>query len=362
MSKRMLVICAYPEGVAPGQRLKYEQYFPFFREAGFEISVSPFMTLRFWNIVYRRGRYLEKTFWTLFGHLRRFADLFRLPFYDCVYICLWATPFEPAVFERLIRLINPRIIYDLDDMIFLKPKSKANGFISFLKAGEKIFYLMRAARHVIVCTPKLAQIARSQNANVTDISSTIDMSKYIRKPTDLSKGPVTIGWSGSHSTSKYLLLLSDVLREVRREREFRLLVIGDPELRIEGLEIVSTPWVEATEVADLHRIDIGLYPLPHEDWVYGKSGLKALQYQALGIPVVATAIGTNYRVIEDGVTGILADDPAEWKRALIRLIDEPQTRRTMGDAARSRVERLYSLEANKDAYLRILHEVAGAKR
>lgn len=361
MSKRVLVICPHPEGVAPGQRLKYEQYFSCFRDEGFEVEVSPFMTSRFWDIAYRRGHYLEKILWTLFGYLRRVADLFRLPFYDCVYICLWVTPFEPALFERLFRAANSRIIYDLDDMIFLKPKSKANGFISLLKADGKIFYLLKAARHVIVCTPKLAEIAGNQNANVTDISSTINMSKYLRKPLAPSLGPVTIGWSGSHSTSKYLVLLADVLRDVRREREFRLLVIGDPELRIEGLTVTGLPWVEPTEVADLHRIDIGLYPLPREEWVFGKSGLKALQYQALGIPVVATAIGTNYRVIEDGVTGFLVNSPDEWKKALIRLIDDPAKRRTMGDAARARVDRLYSIEANKESYLRILRDVTSGK-
>ena len=80
MKKRILVVCPYPENSAPGQRLKYEQYFDDWRANGFEVVVSPFMTPRFQSIVYQRGRFLEKAFWVLVGYLIRVRDLVRLPF------------------------------------------------------------------------------------------------------------------------------------------------------------------------------------------------------------------------------------------------------------------------------------------
>ena len=57
---RILVICPHPEDVAPGQRLKYEQYFSYLRDNNIEIEVSSFMSKRFQDIVYKKGYYIEK--------------------------------------------------------------------------------------------------------------------------------------------------------------------------------------------------------------------------------------------------------------------------------------------------------------
>ena len=93
--KRILVLSPSPEDVNPGQRLKYEQYYDYLRENGYEIVPSAFQTRRFWDIIYKPGRFPEKIFWTLFGYFKRLVDLFRIPFYDGVYIFLWVTPFGP---------------------------------------------------------------------------------------------------------------------------------------------------------------------------------------------------------------------------------------------------------------------------
>lgn len=357
--KRILVICPHPEGVAPGQRLKYEQYFSYFREHGYEVVVSPFMTRPFWNIVYRDGHLLEKVGWTLWGYLVRVFDLFRLPFYDGVYIFLWVVPFGPPVFEWAYSLANPNFVYDIDDMVFLKPRSRANAFVSVFKSRSRVTTLMKRARHVITCTPVLDEFARRYNPNTTDISSTIDTTAYVPAGRYANDGPLTLGWSGSHSTVKYLGLIKDVLLELNRAAPFKLLVIGGPGFTIEGLDVESIPWSAATEVTDLRRIDIGLYPLPDEEWVLGKSGLKALQYMALGIPTVATAVGANFRVIEDGVSGFLVKTEAEWKERLSLLIGDPELRRRVGDEARGRVVRDYSIRSNRDTYLSVLDTAFG---
>src|SRR5438128_2448625 len=73
--KRMLVLCPHPVGYAPGQRLKYEQYFDIFKENGYELTVSPFMTESFQKIVYKNGNFLRKAWWTIFGYTKRLLDL-----------------------------------------------------------------------------------------------------------------------------------------------------------------------------------------------------------------------------------------------------------------------------------------------
>lgn len=358
--KKVLVLCPYPENAAPTQRLKYEQYFPAFRGHGYSITVSPFMSRRLWAIVYKKGRLWEKTFWVVVGYLRRILDLFRIPLYDGVYVSLQVTPFGGAFFERLVRLLAKGMIYDIDDLVFLGKTSKANRVTAFLKRPEKYFYLMAASDHVITCTPYLDSVVRKYNPRTTDISSTIRTDDYVPVNPYSNEKPLVLGWSGSHSTAPYLHLLDSVLKKLAGRHRFTLKVIGDPGFRIDGVNVKARAWREETEVQDLQEIDIGLYPLPDEEWVLGKSGLKALQYMSLGIPTVAAAVGANFRVIEDGASGFLVKSEEEWLDRIERLILDPGLRRRLGTAARSRVEAMYSIRANTPVYLEIFREVYGA--
>ncbi len=355
--KKILIICPYPENVAPGQRLKYEQYFASWRKNNYTLVLSPFMSMRFWNIVYSKGRIIEKILWTTWGYIKRIYDLLRLPFFDGVYIHLWVTPFGLPIFEWLIKIFNKKIIYDIDDMIFLGHKSAANHFISVIKGKTKVITLMKKASHVIVCTPKLYEFVNKYNNKLTDISSTINTDVYIAKNSYSNGQILTLGWSGSHSTSKYFLLLKNVLRKLKEQVNFKVLVIGDSELKIDGIDIEAIQWKQKTEVEDLSRIDIGLYPLPDEEWVYGKSGLKALQYMGLGIPTIATAIGANYRIIEHNISGLLVKTEEEWKEAILFLIQNPDIREKFGGKGRDIVEKNYSVKANEKTYLDILNDV-----
>ena len=166
-----------------------------------------------------------------------------------------------------------------------------------------------------------------------------------------------IGWSGSHSTSKYLHLLDNVFRDLAKEYSFKLLVMGDAGFSLDGVEVEALPWKEEYEVAVISRFDIGVYPLPNEEWVLGKSGLKALQYMALGIPTVATDIGTIHRIIRDGENGFLISNEEQWKQTISSLIMDQCLREKTGRKAVVTVEKFYSVSANKDRYLSILNSL-----
>ncbi len=356
--KKILVICPYPVGVAPSQRLKFEQYYPYFQEAGFEVVVSPFISKALWNIIYRKGFFLKKVFYTTIGYIKRIRDLFRIGKYDIIYIHLWVTPFGPAIFERLFRLFAKRIIYDIDDLVYLRDvKSKAHPLVNLIKGRRKPIYLMRSADHVITCTPHLDEFVRKYNSNTIDISSTVDTNRYLPVNEYSNKKKLTIGWTGSTSTSKYFYLLANVLKALKEQHVFRILVIGDKNIQIDGLEITAVDWEEEKEVCYLQQIDIGLYPLPFEQWVFGKSGLKAIQYMALGIPTVATAIGANFRVIQNGISGFLVTDETEWKQTLKELLEDSELRRRIGTEGRKKVERMFSVESNISSYLNILKQL-----
>jgi glycosyltransferase involved in cell wall biosynthesis len=355
--KKLLVICPHPVGYAPGQRLKYEQYFDIFREDGYDITVSPFMSERFQKIVYRKGKYLEKIFWTVAGYFRWVYDLFRTGRYYVLYVFLWVAPFAPPLFEKLTRAFAKKMVYDIDDLVFLNPPSFSNPLIHYLRSPKNHISLMKSADHVITCTPYLDQFVRKYNQNTTDISSTINTSVYTPKKNYSIKEKLVIGWSGSHSTSKYLHLLDEVFRELAKEYSFKLLVMGDANFILDGVDVEALPWKEEYEVDVISQFDIGVYPLPNEEWILGKSGLKALQYMALGVPTVATDIGTIHRIIRHSENGFLVSSNEGWKEAIKKLINDQQLRKCVGEKAISTVEASYSINANKATYLSILNDL-----
>lgn len=160
-------------------------------------------------------------------------------------------------------------------------------------------------------------------------------------------GPVRVGWSGSRdSTLHHLPLLKDILVELARRVEFEFVVISDlqpPE--IPGVKSRFIPWSSQSEVYDHQQIDIGLMPLGDSPFDRGKCGAKLLLYGAVGAASVASPVGVNQEIIQQGQTGCLAGESREWVDALERLIRNPALRRQFGDAARQRIEAAYSVRA-----------------
>lgn len=356
--KKILFLCPYPKDKAPSQRLKFEQYFEEFEKDDFEIHFNSFMSLKFWDIVYKPKNYFKKFFYTLSSYIRRLLVLINIKKYDVVYVHLWVTPLGPPFFEYFLRLLHPKIIYDIDDLVFLGHTSKSNKFISFLKGKSKMIYLMKKADHIITCTPYLDKFVRQYNPATTDISSTVDTSKrYVPLESKINNNQINIGWSGSHSTSKYLYIIQSALQELAKEIDFKLIVMGDKSFSIDGVNVEALEWIEHIEIDTLNRFDIGLYPLPFEEWVLGKSGLKAIQYMALGIPTVATDVGTINRIISNGTSGYLIEnnDLNLWKETLLKLILSEDLRRNIGLKSREVIVNEFSIISNKGKYLKVLN-------
>ncbi len=350
--KKILFLSPYPFGKAPSQRLKFEQYYPYFEEAGFELETSSFIDEAFWKVIYQPGNLAGKISGTLRGYLRRFLDVLRLHQYDIVYIHLWVTPLGPPFFEWLIKKLAKKIVYDIDDMIYLNNSSAR--FIDKIKGRNKPIALMKSADAVIVCSPFLQKFVQQYNQNVTTILATYN-TETTQPKQHHSKEVTTIGWTGTHSTMKYLSIVEDALTELSKIRKIEFLVICNAPYQHSGFPVRNITWTAANEIADLKQIDIGLYPLEKEEWVLGKSGNKALAYMNVGIPCIATDFGTNSLVINEGTDGFLVDNTKEaWLKSLLYLTDNPEERARIGKNARQDVEDKFSVNANKNAYLSVL--------
>lgn len=352
---KVLFLSPYPFGKAASQRLKYEQYFDYFDEHGFHPVTSSFVDDSFWEVIYKPGFIFQKITGTIRGYVRRFFDLLRLRKYDIVYVHLWVTPLGPPIFEWLVRKLSKKIVYDIDDMIYKSEGSAMNQLIYMLKGKDKSIAMMKYADHVITCTPDLNDFALQYCTHCTDISSTLDTGRMFPVNTYTNDKPVVIGWTGTHSTVPYLYLLTEVFQQLARERTFKLRVIGNFNFHMEGVDYEYLDWNKQDEAKQLQGMDIGVYPLPTDAWVMGKSGLKALTYMTFALPVVATNVGAAInRVMTDNVDGYLVKTNEEWLEKLRYLIDYPEERRRLGEHARQTVLDKFSIEANKPVYLGVL--------
>jgi glycosyltransferase involved in cell wall biosynthesis len=126
------------------------------------------------------------------------------------------------------------------------------------------------------------------------------------------------------------------------------------------VDLTVVRWTVEREVSDLQSLDIGVYPLPLDDWVSGKSGLKAIQYMAFGIPPVATGLGTTPMIVRHGENGLLVKTDEEWLESLETLIRDPALRRRLGEAARRDAVAKYSTSAIAAEYRRVLATVMGS--
>ena len=355
-STRILFVCPYPPNIAAGQRLKFEPHFNVLKREGYDIKQSCFMNQRLWHIAYKPGHYTEKIIWTIKGFIERVILLLTLPKYDTVYIFMNVFPFGPAILERLFRKIARRIIYDIEENIISKELNDERRVINLLKSQEKYKFLIKTADVVITSTPALSKRCNQISASDKSIfiPPTLDDKRFVPRASSTPKEKLTIGWTGTFSSKSYLDIVLPYLEALYKERNFKMKIIGNFEMDNPVLDLEVVQWNKDDEVQQLQDIDIGLYPLSQDDWVSGKSGLKAMQYMSIGIPAVCTAAGHVVNIIDDGVDGILVFEESKWTETLKDLIDNETKRKVVGENARKKFLSKYSIESISKYYLKAL--------
>src|SRR5438045_4212804 len=154
-----------------------------------------------------------------------------------------------------------------------------------------------------------------------------------------------------------------MLQRARAQHPFVLRIsgAGDP-VDVPGLTVDNIAWSLEREVALFNTCDVGVYPLTGDEWSKGKCGFKAIEFMACGVPVVASAVGVNREIIEDGVNGFLASTENEWVDKISRLLADGGLRRRIAEAGRRTVEERYSLRVNAPTLAATLFDVAARSR
>lgn len=357
MAKKILFLVPYPIGESPSQRFRFEQYFSILARAGYQFHVQTFLDAHTWKLFFQPGRTLQKALALLKGFARRWIVPFHALSYDFIFIHRETTPIGPPVLEWiLVFILRRKIIYDFDDAIWLTDRKNESILFKAVKWRSKVRLICKWAYKVSCGNEYLCSYARQYNKNVQYVPTTIDTENLHNR--ELVKSPlknnniISLGWTGSHSTLKYLVTLEPVLRKLEAAfPDIRVIVIADqkPEMNLRSLHFV--PWNKNSEAADLMTIDIGIMPLPDDEWSKGKCGFKALQYMALGIPSVISPVGVNTTIIDDGVNGFLARSDDQWIDVLKKLIADRDLRTRVGEAGRKTIVERYSVLSTSSVYV-----------
>ena len=273
--------------------------------------------------------------------------------YDVVFIFREAFFLGTTYFERLFKKSNAKLVFDFDDAIWNLDVSDANKRFGWLKNPGKTAKIISMSDVVIAGNQYLANYAKHHNEHVIIIPTTIDTNEYVKVKTSKPDEKITIGWSGSLTTIKHFEYAIPFLRKLKQKygNRISIKVIGDDSYHNHELEVSGLAWNKENELKELSSFDIGIMPLPNDEWANGKCGLKGLQYMALEIPTVMSPVGVNSEIISDGVNGFLASDENSWVEKIALLIENPELRKKMGVEARKTVVERYSVESQKEKYL-----------
>jgi len=350
----ILFVVPYPAGQAPSQRFRFEQYFDLLTQKGYRFTIAPFLDDETWRILYKPGMAAKKAFGILAGFWRRFVLLFRLSKYDYIFLHREASPIGPPWFEWIAaKVLGKKIVYDFDDAIWIPNTSENNKIVAGVKWHHKVDSICKWAYKVSCGNSYLQAYAKKFNQNAIVNPTTIDTVNLHNRVKDQHTDKVVIGWTGTHSTMKYLEMVVPVLQKLEERYPFEFIVISNkkPDFKLRSLKFL--PWKKETEIDDLLRFNIGLMPLEDDLWAKGKCAFKALQYMALGIPAVVSPVGMNTEVVTDGVNGYICNTSDEWYASLEKIMQDPNLRIELGKAARQTIESRYAVASNSENFLKL---------
>ena len=354
---KMLALMKYGDKAA-STRQRLLQFREHFSRQGIEITFCPLLT----------NDYLEETFRgnaapilsVLRSYLARVKRLIHVSSFDLIWVQYESFPYMPSFFENLAILGGKPVIYDFDDAIFHQYDTHSNPVIRHL-LGQKLQPLMRRSSLCVCGNAYLKSYAERFALSTTIVPTVLDTAVFVPsvEPRDAAQ-PITVGWIGSPSTWSFVQPLVPLLSRLSEELDLvvRIVGAGQPSSTHSRFEFLD--WSEDNEVKLIQGMDIGIMPLPNEPWARGKCGYKLIQYMACRIPVIASPVGVNSDIVDEGINGYFARDEGEWEAAIRRLSASAELRSSMGVCGRQKIVDKYSLHVHGPRLATMLREVIDA--
>jgi len=359
---KVLALASYPMEAAC-TRYRVEQFVQPLAQRGITVTVRPFIDSDLFARLYQQRSWLRTALGLTKSGLLRLRDVVAAANADVVLVQREAMLIGPPIIEWLTtRVLRRTMVLDLDDATYVPYTSPTYGRVAkAVKFFGKTDDLIRWSRIVVCGNQTIAEYVSSKGARVEIIPTVVDLKRFRPNRSRDASMPV-LGWVGSHSTFPFLESILPALTELAKSYSFKLKIVGSGQasVSIPGVEVENLEWSLQREIEDFRSVDIGLYPLNADNnWTMGKSGFKAIQWMAVGIPYVATPIGAAAQIGEPDVTHYFANTPAEWIAKLQLLLSDAEKRRAMGEAGRKYALENFDLNAQADKLASVLREAAG---
>lgn len=264
-----------------------------------------------------------------------------------------AAPFCISLFRK------NKVIFDCDDWNI---RENPVYYLGVFPSSKMEFLTRRLAEYANVCVAAsvfLQDYLSRFGKKVVYLPTGVDTEQF--KPQDNKKdnSRVTLGWTGTcYSEDMYANLRfvidcfgelaarhSNLFLSLAGEGKFFARVKQELSANLYKERIAVNDWIAPGRIPDyLRSIDIGLVPLIQDTkFNQAKSPTKLFEYMATALPTVSSRIGETARIIKDGENGFLAGDKEEFIAKAGLLANDADLRRQMGEDARKRAERDFSL-------------------
>jgi glycosyltransferase involved in cell wall biosynthesis len=257
-----------------------------------------------------------------------------------------ASPLSRGRLESSLLAAADFAVFDFDDALF---EDHGDGALwrRMAPKAPKVLAAAKQADRVIAGNDILADWASQVAREVVVVPSCVAVEQYREKIDYRVSDPPRLVWLGSVDNEPVLLTVARDLLELNRRCGARLTLIGTGRQSLGQLESIIDRylWSEQLQHDALATADIGLMPLHDDPYSRGKCGYKLLQYGAVGLPAVASPVGTNASILAAlGLPGVGAGD--SWLETVLAILELSDSERAgMGRTARQRVIEQYSYQA-----------------
>ena len=251
--------------------------------------------------------------------------------------------------QQMAREGNRRMIFEVDDDLWnIDPSSPAVEAYT-PRYQDNMRRNIEVADAVTVTTVRLAERVSVWNAHVRIVPNRVPaaLTRAERAPSD----GLTIGWTGSAShVVDWRDAGPQIGRFLRRNPGVGFHTMGFVADEMRDWPLKITRWTNSIEeYYSAIDFDIGVIPLWPTTFNRSKSNIKALEFAALGIPVVASAFDPYEDFVRHGETGFLVRQEHEWGKYLRVLVEDEPMREEMGRAAR-KLAGEHTVEGNLDGW------------
>ena len=351
--KKLLLLTTYDRN-SPSSRMRHIRFIDYLSEQGFLVVHQSFFKYSTLESRYH-GKNLRVTV-VMRSYYERMKILFKLRNFDVIWIEKEMIPYSPRWVEKLLFLnFRGKVVIDFDDDLFSKYRTQIPRLLRMTFGKYSIIDLVN-----ITYTTSSKNMFRKINQQAEKSTAELlpyylDLERYPKK-SKIHKNKraedLVVGWIGNPFTSISQLGTNlEILKSISNIVSVSLMGASETFSEIPNVQVIE--WSEDTEVAFLSSVDIAIMPLPNNEFTEGKSGLKAVQFMACGVPVIASPYSNSIELLTQG-RGVIAESPDEWISNLNLLISDPDRRNIMGEKSAKWIKANYDIRKFQANLLEIL--------